>query len=276
MGHISDSLISNSHGNRGALYISDNNPPAADNNHLSNNLLNTNNPRYHKNEYHVNNMRYHDASNGGNIDRFVSSDHPDTHDIHSHDARDKNNDNTEDNGNGKMRQIATRIESVRSTMMGSNVVMSDSSVKNCVGGGIYQVSGVLQVSNTLFQANDADSGGGLSISGGNATVTSSSFLLNAAENKGGGIYIQGGYLFLDSSYFNQNSAGFLGGGVFVEAGGKGQITNCTFDTNCATSSGGAIAFVVGTYERLLELVGLLGLSGSSFSLFPIFFFFFFP
>jgi len=79
------------------------------------------------------------------------------------------------------------------------------------GGGIYNYSGTLTVTNSTFSDNSATYGGGI-YNEGTLTVTNSTFSGNSATY-GGGIYNQG-TLTVTNSTFSGNAATTYGGGIY--------------------------------------------------------------
>lgn len=135
------------------------------------------------------------------------------------------------------------------------------------GGGIQNL-GTATVTNSRFERNDAETGGGMSNSGttevracvfhdnrgwirigggfsnfGVATVRDSSFSRNSAERFGGGVGNYG-ILTLVNCTLEDNGCGGWGGGIYTDQGWSGTITgalrlvNCTICNNVAGNLGG--------------------------------------
>ncbi|MCP4677239.1 MAG: hypothetical protein GY854_17335, partial [Deltaproteobacteria bacterium] len=84
-----------------------------------------------------------------------------------------------------------------------------------------------------------DSGGGMYNDSSNLIVTNCIFETNSASGNGGGMYNDSSQLAVTNCIFNKNTAGGRGGGVANNLSSS-QITNCTFWGNTATTDGGGI------------------------------------
>ncbi len=105
------------------------------------------------------------------------------------------------------------------------------------GAGILN-SGTLEVNNSSFSGNSANSGGSIyNNSSGNLTVNNSTFSGNSATSSGGGIFNQG-TLTVDNSTLSGNSATNYGGGIYTES--TLEVNNSTFSGNSANSGGGIL------------------------------------
>jgi predicted outer membrane repeat protein len=105
------------------------------------------------------------------------------------------------------------------------------------GGGIYNDSGTVRLTNSTVSGNRAThGGGGIYNAGGTLTVTDSSFDHNSAAGASG-IYNAGGTLTVTNSTFDHNSAN-LGGGIISD--GTLTVTNSAFDDNSADLGAGSI------------------------------------
>ncbi|WP_166831094.1 Calx-beta domain-containing protein [Thalassoroseus pseudoceratinae] len=114
------------------------------------------------------------------------------------------------------------------------------------GGAIYNattfnVTATLNVSGTLFVANDAssDDGGGIHNSGGDITVDTSSFIDNFANFAGGGLSTVGGSAFVSNSTFGGNRA-FVIGGAIAHDDSDLVLVNVTISSNQASADGGGV------------------------------------
>jgi hypothetical protein len=110
------------------------------------------------------------------------------------------------------------------------------------GGGIYNSSGTLTLTNCILSGNTSGEGGGI-YNGGNLTLTNCILSGNTCGS-GGGI-LNGGNLTLTSCTLSNNSAtGFDGGGggICNESSGTLILTNCILSGNTALQygSGGGI------------------------------------
>ena len=116
------------------------------------------------------------------------------------------------------------------------------------GGGIYNNGNgaTVNVTHSTFSGNSASFGGGISNNGGTVNVTQSTFSGNTASFSAGGIYnLPGSTLNVTNSTFSGNSASNTGGGI-LSNGGTVNVTNGTFSGNSASNSGGGISNRIGT------------------------------
>ncbi|QDT99961.1 choice-of-anchor Q domain-containing protein [Gimesia aquarii] len=114
------------------------------------------------------------------------------------------------------------------------------------GGGIYNESGSILVTNSEFSENSAGIGGGIyntnfsfSSNPGIVTIRDTTFNKNHSGSSGGGIYNHETVLTLEKSIFTQNTSFGNGGGISNSLG-KLSIQTCTFIGNSAEISGGGI------------------------------------
>ncbi len=136
------------------------------------------------------------------------------------------------------------------TITGANIGNTGSGEGNVAsgnGGGIYvDAWGTLQMSTTeaLISGNQASSGAGVYVNGGQMTTTAGSISSNTATTAGGGVYVASGTVTLGSMWTASNTAPD-GAGLYV-AGGTVTITVGTTGYNTASSSGGGIYVAGGT------------------------------
>jgi predicted outer membrane repeat protein len=129
-----------------------------------------------------------------------------------------------------------------------SVYVVDGSVVNCTfvgnlansGGGIFNNSKNLKVTNCTFMENSAKHfDGGAVYSGGSPTFSDCSFINNSAKRDGGGVYNRyGSDLMLTNCAFADNLAGSDGGGFCDERSRGTEVTDCTFSGNMADTGGG--------------------------------------
>jgi len=81
------------------------------------------------------------------------------------------------------------------------------------GGGLYNNSGAVTITNSTFFANSANSGGSITNSSGTVNITNSTFSANNANSAGGGLFNFGGTVNITNSTFSANSAVEEGGGI---------------------------------------------------------------
>ncbi|MCK5768535.1 MAG: InlB B-repeat-containing protein, partial [Candidatus Atribacteria bacterium] len=122
-----------------------------------------------------------------------------------------------------------------------NCTVSNNSVTDDSGGGIYNGSGTLTITDSEISNNFADSngyhGGGIYNENGTAIITSSTISNNSADDYGGGIYNEYGDFTITSSTISTNTADDSGGGIYHE-NGTAIITSSTISINSATDFGG--------------------------------------
>jgi CSLREA domain-containing protein len=118
----------------------------------------------------------------------------------------------------------------------SGLTISNGSVMDGVGGGIYD-AGTLTLVNSTVISNEARLGGGIG-NFGMLTLAGSTVAGNDADD-GGGIYNMR-TLTLTNSTLISNEASFRGGGIFNYFGCTTELGNSTIGGNQATSSGGGI------------------------------------
>jgi CSLREA domain-containing protein len=110
---------------------------------------------------------------------------------------------------------------------------------------------IFTVSDSLFEDNQANYGGGIS-SHNAITITNSTFNNNASSNYGGGLLINLSYpdehkaVVQDSTFTDNQAEDFHGGGIY-NATGPLELTNSTFYSNTAGERGGALAIWSGGY-----------------------------
>lgn len=104
------------------------------------------------------------------------------------------------------------------------------------GGGTYN-AGFLTVSDSTFQDNAAQTGGGIFDLNGSLSITHTTFLRNSSPGNGGAIfYHSSNSLAVTNSTFESNSAAYGGAGIRLSSGG-GTVTSSTFSGNSALTSG---------------------------------------
>ena len=110
------------------------------------------------------------------------------------------------------------------------------------GGGIYITSSAIEVRNCTFRNNRSPRGGGICIIGANPSVSECYFYSNNVTVDGGGIFTWGSAAVIENCLFYNNSASSNGGGAYLGNADNLKITNSTFASNSAGSTGRAIAF----------------------------------
>ena len=135
-------------------------------------------------------------------------------------------------------------------------INNNSSAK--LGGGIYLYNApavaTVTITNSIIFGNSAadNAGGGLYQDSGTLTLTNSTINNNISTTSAGGIFNNGGDLTITNSTINNNEAtsgsGGYGGGFTNFDAGTTAITNTTFSGNSGVKEGGAIYIQTGTVE----------------------------
>lgn len=114
------------------------------------------------------------------------------------------------------------------------------------GGGLYLSGGQATVTHCTFRQNYAVSGGGLALDAA-STLTNCRFVGNAATN-GGAVYANGSTATPSfvSCLFHGNTASSYGGAIISLTSANTKITNCTLYANTASTAGGGVCT---TYPR---------------------------
>jgi predicted outer membrane repeat protein len=108
------------------------------------------------------------------------------------------------------------------------------------GGGLYNTSSNLTLTNVTFSGNSADVGGGMFNLSSSPTLTNVTFSGNSA-NHGGGMFNElGSSPTLANVTFSSNSVTYYGGGMLDEFNSSPTLTNVTFSNNSAGQYGGGI------------------------------------
>ncbi len=129
------------------------------------------------------------------------------------------------------------------------------------GGGIYTAGGTLTtLKNCYLFSNVAKTrdGGGMSMFGGQVTISGGTIQGNTAKNgNGGGIYVFTGTLSLIGGVIiGSGKKAIDGGGLYADAGSTVSFGGCTVAGNSATGLGAGVA-----YDHAADLIGVaLGLT----------------
>src|SRR5262249_26040814 len=132
----------------------------------------------------------------------------------------------------------------RANLTVQNSLFSGNFANNYEGAGIWnRISGILTVTNTTFQNNQAGAGAAIYNDNGAISVANSAFTSNIAY-EGGAIATLGGNVEINGSSFDGNSATYEGGALY----GAGQtalitLTQTSLTNNSAVQHGGAVANV---------------------------------
>lgn len=107
------------------------------------------------------------------------------------------------------------------------------------GGGIYNVSDNLTVSDCIFTGNMGESAGGIYNYGCSPSIINCSFSGNTVSWYGGGIYNRNCPApVVDRCTFNGNYSPRYGGGGIYNHSSSPKVTNCTFSSNTGYKGGG--------------------------------------
>ncbi len=149
-------------------------------------------------------------------------------------------------GSQKSRVFYVTGESTEATLNGLTITggqTTDSGSNSAhYGGGIYNYSATLTVSESTISGNSAHYGGGIHSRYGTLKVTESTISGNSAQENGGGIYNNSGTLAVTQSTISGNSADSgSGGGIgnYYQAATL-TVTESTISENSAHDSGGGI------------------------------------
>ena len=150
----------------------------------------------------------------------------------------------------------------------------EGNVTRLQGGAIYQLEGTPKVtaSNTTFKSNTANGhGGAMYLARGEADIKDSIYEGNQAAKDGGAICTEEAGkvpLTIENTTFKNNKANT--GGAVRQSAGTLTVTDCTFETNQSTSTGGSIvlnknseAVIKGTDEAKAVFKNNAGSSGGA-------------
>lgn len=117
----------------------------------------------------------------------------------------------------------------------------ESNVSDLRGGGMYARLGEARVTRSVFRDNTSALGGGLALTESGLTLTDSSFIGNHATENGGGLgFIIGGAR-IERTRFLDNEAAASGGGVYVASDSHTSVESTVFRGNRAGADGGGMA-----------------------------------
>ena len=147
-----------------------------------------------------------------------------------------NNDNNSDPGEFRL----LRVMSSGNLALNNAVIRggcADGSGSMPIGGGLLN-RGTLSLQNSVIDVNQARYGGGIASIGSSNVITSidnTTFSNNSARNTGGGLSVAGGNIgSINNSSFSNNSA-TNGGGIYLFNSTLSAINNSTFSGNTAPS-----------------------------------------
>ncbi|MFD2571789.1 putative Ig domain-containing protein [Spirosoma soli] len=114
--------------------------------------------------------------------------------------------------------------------------------------GAAQQNNIVRITNCVFEENSASTGGGAVTGLGNNRyeVVGSTFRNNSASgngSSGGAIYSADPIMTFTNCLFEGNSATRSGGGIEIQRASKTLFINCSFLNNSASSSGGVVRYV---------------------------------
>ncbi len=163
-------------------------------------------------------------------------------------AQDPNNRPVLD-GNNTVR-VMEITESRADVVINGFIFKNGSAMNTDRGAGLYYYCvASIKIINSKFYNNTSKNsygGGAYIFTGGNVTLTNSTFENNNSNSYGGGAYIYAGSsVTLTNSTFENNNSTNLGGGAYIRAGSSVTLTNSTFENNNSTNSGGGGAYISG-------------------------------
>jgi hypothetical protein len=131
------------------------------------------------------------------------------------------------------------------TLSGATVSANQTTANGSLGGGVFESSGTLTITNSLIGRDIANS----------VSATNDG---NTAKGAGGGVYVAGGMFSSTGSTFRENKADTTdGGGIsFAAAATDVSISAATFATNFAGRNGGGIEIAATFAPRTLTLGGI--------------------
>jgi len=116
-------------------------------------------------------------------------------------------------------------------------------IATALGGAVYALDSNLTLTSTTIDLNEAASGAGIYIDGGDADpIVLDTCIVsdNAATTRGGGLFIKGGAeVELLDTEVSGNTAGEHGGGIYFDNGVL-DLDTCAIESNTATTDGGGI------------------------------------
>ena len=139
---------------------------------------------------------------------------------------------------------AVLLSSSHTSVINSKFVQNSVTAALGSGGGLYIDSGSVQISDSIFEQNYADSGGAIYSSSSTIYILNCSLVKNTAGFYGGGAaYFSDTILSINVSHFGDNTA-HIGGALIIQANGQDTVISSTFFQRNAnpksSSSGGAI------------------------------------
>ena len=140
---------------------------------------------------------------------------------------------------------AVRVFNINGDVSVSGVTVTGGKTTDSEGGGGFEVSGLLTLTNSTVTDSDAPAGAGVSLvnfeSPATARIIGTTISGNRAESGGGGITVRSGDLTLINSTVTGNQAGGTvdgqGGGIYFSGGFREHIYNSTIAGNTALGGG---------------------------------------
>ena len=140
----------------------------------------------------------------------------------------------------RVMQVASGVTvHLKNVTIAHGLVAFSNDLNEDIGAGILS-TGTLTIDNCTFSSNNAAlAGGGISNNGGTLQISNSTFSGNSANsaNAGGGAIDNQGTLAIENSTFSGNHAFQWGGGIFNR--GQVTVTNSTLSGNTVSDGGGA-------------------------------------
>ena len=130
---------------------------------------------------------------------------------------------------------------VTHSIITGNIVSTTAGLPGYLGGGIYKLSGVMNIINTTVTSNTGKDGGGLFNRYSPVNVINSTFSDNYASANGGGILMSHGTFTITNSTISGNTSNGNGGGIFIwTEPPRGLIIASTVVSNTTVGKGGGI------------------------------------
>jgi len=143
--------------------------------------------------------------------------------------------------NGGAIQIENGGISLTGCIFTENTSLKNESDLYGKGGALFaHINSTVEISTSVFRANQAETdGGAVSVDGSQLTIASSYFVDNQADSSGGGLNCQNGAdLTIHNSTFLGNNASSSDGGGIVTNTSEAKVAGCIFSGNRATGMAG--------------------------------------
>jgi len=146
----------------------------------------------------------------------------------------------------------------------SPLVISNATISENIGGGIYIAGADLAIVNTTISGNEtiaSQSGGGIYIINGDLVISDSIISFNVAGSNGGGITSLLGSVQIGGSQFTENTANLHGGAMYLSSNINTNIEATNFTQNQAAQDPN-LPSICGTVEGMLDVEACFGDGGA--------------